>query len=348
MLMDDVVTLASDQSLAELNGEEVMMTEGDGALASYTLTTSEITSVSGAAPAITLAFTTPNPDLKYFRPGDVVQGVSYPSGIYAVTAMDNSIDGIEEYKSYGGGAGLLSNTQVAENTEFIKFNPLLVNLDTSTDVKVQVSTALSGGTGWTIIADEVWTDFGKQSTTKISDYQNSKIVEFIFPANATYFSFAPSNYTSMSTNFIGSIIWDKDNVTSQGTVNVPNEILYGEAYESDSVKVISTDVAANTMVVDGGAWSDGSGVPANENRDKIWSEKTTKLLVGDIAGSFDFTKMFDGSTSTYCGVLGSNGATNITYSFNGGLATANSTIRIFCHCGDGVNPVTFKFNNNLN
>ena len=41
----DVVTLASDQSLAELNGEEVMMTEGDGALASYTLTTSEITNV---------------------------------------------------------------------------------------------------------------------------------------------------------------------------------------------------------------------------------------------------------------------------------------------------------------
>ena len=101
------------------------------------------------------------------------------------------------------------------------------------------------------------------------------------------------------------------------------------------------------MVVDGGLWSDGSGVPANENRDKIWSEKTTKLLVGDIAGSFDLTKMFDGSTSTYCGGLGEKGATNITYSFHGGLATANSAIRIFCHCGDGVNPVTFKFNNNL-
>ena len=59
----------------------VLMTDGTGAPGPYTqtpykLVTTDIESVSGSAPAITLTFpgaVSTNPDLQYFQAGDVVQ-----------------------------------------------------------------------------------------------------------------------------------------------------------------------------------------------------------------------------------------------------------------------------------
>ena len=55
------------------------------------------------------------------------------------------------------------------------------------------------------------------------------------------------------------------------------------------VSVVSTDAAASKMVVDGGDWSDGSGVPDGQNRDDVWSN------YGDVS---NWINAFDGDLTS--------------------------------------------------
>ena len=79
---DTKLTVDSDKDLADMTGA-TFMSDGSGAPGPYTqtpykLVTSEITNVDDSdSAAIELTFADPNPDLRYFKPGDVVQdGVS--------------------------------------------------------------------------------------------------------------------------------------------------------------------------------------------------------------------------------------------------------------------------------
>ena len=66
-----------------------------------------------------------------------------------------------------------------------------------------------------------------------------------------------------------------------------------------AVKVVSTDdIANNKLTVSGGSWSEGSGVPADENQDEVWSDYVTGTLYSSF---YKTTRGFDGDPSTQTG-----------------------------------------------
>ena len=276
----DVVTLASDQSLAELNGEEVMMTEGDGALANYTLTTSEITSVSGAAPAITLAFTDPNPDLKYFRPGDVVQPEILPGTAVCFTDNPNGFDpSYPATNAHDGDVNTIANLADAVNTYTFTLNIELINPGYTGEIYTYGDQANGNYVSWVVYEDGTESNKVTLQNGWFAIGTNGKVVKYLksgsVPATgATPFFRAFSFDGSTAVDYNAPIITPKD-----------------------EVKVVSTDVDNNTMVVDGGEWSDGSGVPAGQNQDEIWS----KYVEYDASGmdpGYPAVNGFDGSSDT--------------------------------------------------
>ena len=77
----------------------------------------------------------------------------------------------------------------------------------------------------------------------------------------------------------------------------------GDVVQNPNVKVVSNADAANSkMTVDGGRWSDGSGVPSDQNQDDAWSDYffcdagfygPTATFLGPIGA-------FDGDPNTAC------------------------------------------------
>ena len=77
------------------------------------------------------------------------------------------------------------------------------------------------------------------------------------------------------------------------------------------------------MTVDGGDWSDGSGVPADQNQDEVWSKLTTINNNNNGIPESPISNAFDGNKTTYCvsapggDTTGNLAKFRLTYSFNG-------------------------------
>ena len=189
-----------------------------------------------------------NPDLRYFAPGDLVQGA--PSGIYALTAMD------------GDSATFAKKQKVVDTYKLLlllvqlrlgKFTFATAKLPSVTTGPVTVQAEISdrAGTNWDDITNAIYTDAGDTTWTEVSRRpepdSNFVTVEFTVPVGASYFATGANinNSKNESLASIVSVVWNG--------VKVPNYLLAGQG--GDPVYVISTGYPdSNTMVVDGGEW----------------------------------------------------------------------------------------------
>ena len=207
-----------------------------------------------------LTFDTPNPDLKYFRPGDVVQGGAKYS------------DGFDlPVSSSGGGGGLetvFSNVPYENSIHALWNGPDTLTWSIPSGItgsKLTIDYTAYGGDFNVYVNDVFYKKYVYQGGTPDKmeiDIPDEGIKSIRWTWTIDYFAFHKA-YVD------GSILVD----------GVP-------------VQVVSRNVDNNTMVVDGGEWSDGSGVPGDQNQAEVWSD----YAIGGTVNSLD--NVFNGSLPT--------------------------------------------------
>ena len=115
----------------------------------------------------------------------------------------------------------------------------------------------------------------------------------------------------------------------------------------EPVKVVSTNKAASQITVDGGDWSDGSGVPSDQNQDEVWTNLST---IGDSqqdGSSRALSNVYNGDTSTgvNCGTNGKTGVTLSGVSLN--CSTGVDTWLTFVNGGGTNNGIQVTINEGL-
>ncbi len=213
-------------------------------------------------PVKTLTFASPNQDLKFFNTGDVVQGVGtsgvtfpypgYGTNDPAVLGQNTTkLTGgdLNGYTTYLGSGGSASQT--------IIFNPPIVS-QSGASINLWINQQPNAGSvylnGSTTPLNYQWAG---QSSWNYSDTGLTTISSIRF-GDAT----SGSSYVS-GIQFM-----------SEGA-NDANRIYF------DPITVISTDTTANTMIVDGGAWtgSDGS-VVGTWNQSQSWGSNVATANQG--------------------------------------------------------------------
>ena len=189
-------------------------------------------------PGITLAFPDPNPDLQYFKAGDVVQGGAKYS------------DGFDlPVSSSGGGGGLetvFSNVPYENSIHALWNGPDTLTWSIPSGItgsKLTIDYTAYGGDFNVYVNDVFYKKYVYQGGTPDKmeiDIPDEGIKSIRWTWTIDYFAFHKA-YVD------GSILVD----------GVP-------------VQVVSTNVPANTMTVDGGEWSDGTSAPGTD-QSELWS-----------------------------------------------------------------------------
>ena len=210
-----------------------------------------------------------NPDLQYFKAGDVVQTQATSVVLHTTSSNDSSfVDGIK-FTGYESAAIDMSSTAVQPVTN----NTINVNTEYGKTYKQLVFDLLNedgdflfGSTapGWATASsvDGVnWLQEGSASPGPIGAPDQSVRALMTRQPNARYLAIGNLDYYSdwsatFSVQFNQALVdtWTSRNF-EQG----------GLQFENPDVKVISTDLVNNTMVVDGGEWAQGDVVEYQTN-----------------------------------------------------------------------------------
>ena len=257
---DTKLTVAGDKDLAEMTGA-TFMSDGSGAPGPYTqtpykLVTSDIESVNDTDPAnITLTFpgdVSTNPDLQYFKAGDVVnQYVPGGGDIYMVTDAGVPFFDDPGFLTFDSTADdIFSDTENPGNSYIVRANSWL-EVQFLGGVQVQNTLYIYVG-DYNGFPYEVYINDEKiDGPEENGKWPNQ---EFAATSNAIPFSGILKKF---------KIVCDTGPVLRQFFVDqdvLANKITGTVAYQKlQEVKVISTGYPdSNTMTVDGGEWSDGS------------------------------------------------------------------------------------------
>ena len=263
------ITCSDGTELANMVGP-ISMTDENGDL--VTPQTSEITSASGTAPAITLTFAD-STDLEYFQPGDVVQSDWDQRYVWSDYLVDPGTEDVEnpERAFNGDLTNAASSGAYPSGTESM----LTFTLPDGLVFDGKIEANLSQGGSPTYFA--IRTDKG--------DYPVSVTSARTWYDISAAFNLGSSNYFTVV----------HDNVSLHGTglagVRIDGLLLVDEGVEDTAgVKVISTDLVNNTMVVDGGNWG-------AYNDSQVWSAALTST--GGWLGAGTPDKAFDGDTDSF-------------------------------------------------
>ena len=301
LIYDTQLTLEGSTDLALMATGPAVMTDGvlggsGYSQTPYTLTTTDIESINDTDPAnIVLTFpgdVSTNPDLRYFQAGDVAQSEWNQS---------------QTWSTYGTFTGDFASV-------YTWVNVFSQHLDTGTTGAMYLN---SGIATWTLTAPLACSS----SVTFKQVGSTSYTINAGLPGETTGVSSGSDDLTISFTGDIQNI-----HVNTTGTyimrMFVDGKALIDPQYTDPSVvTVISTDLAANTMTVDGGQW----GV---YNDSQVWSNSVTSPS-GFQAGQ-EPSGGFDGSTDTYAGAanlddpLTFTPATPITYTTSVEIYTAQA------------------------
>ena len=255
---DTKLTLEGSTDLAQMALGPAVMTDGvlggsGYSQTPYTLTTTDITSVSGTAPAITLAFpgdVSTNPDLRYFQVNDVLKGLEQQDWAATGTSSNWAPSAPIAY-AFDGDESLAAYPNPETTGSYTFATPL------SYSSQVEILCMAS------VQQDPEFKVNGQLVSLVPSDGKIWRDVTSILDATGgTFQSFT----TSYSSNNWLTYIW---------AIRVDGIVLQNGG-TSTAVKVVSTDLAANTMTVDGGEWS------VDINNSQVW---TSNLSVA--TGIFD-------------------------------------------------------------
>ena len=265
------LTLGSTANLDQFTpGDAITMRDENGAISSYTPVTSTITNVSGN----TLSFASPNQDLKFFKPGDPVQGTLtsttdfIPDGTNLNTSSYNSnpafiFDGdLQTYFKYWSVPIEESYPNRVTGQFTVTFSPPLIN-----------NSGLKLATAWASSADQnVAIEINGVPFTVNNEWGDNPFIGIPLVEVVN----APSTISSIT-------IKSGYSPATLGGIELNGKLLYAGA------KVVSTNTSNNSMVVDGGQWSTEAADEYSVAFDKAY-------VTGDTAkvGPGGWDKAFDG------------------------------------------------------
>ena len=205
-----------------------------------------------------LTFADPNPDLQYFQQGDVVQSTLdwnqsqyWSTNSSANRAVDNPAYGFDGDESTFTASGTMSPG------DWIQFD---------FDSPLTVNTSL-----------EMYLQYPAQTEVKI----NGVVKTFDASTNRVTLQDVPNQVSSIrTTSTANNYTAGFSAVYADGATLVDT----GVAKPTPDTLVVSTDIASNTMVVDGGKW-------ASYDDSQVWSSGTT---TGVIASDSAWQNAFDG------------------------------------------------------
>jgi hypothetical protein len=245
----------------------------------------------------TLTFASPNKDLKFFNPGDVVQSVvngspftaDFSSNLfYADAASPPSEVPIKTSTVAVNSANAFNGDTTGSPANVVpKFGDgywLDVPMPFKASI-IQFRTT-PGGTQYKLRA-KIYDDAGGEVDFYVTGQGNTVV----------WFEIDTSSLTGNVTDIV---MWLENNsMTLWGIRAVSDNVLHELIDGSSSItnfEVASTDIAANSMVVSGGAWkgSDGSAI-GGWNQSKVWSSNTTATS----PANYSAVNSFDGLETTY-------------------------------------------------
>ena len=272
-------------------------------------------------PDVTLNFADPNPDLKFFRPGDVVQGLAVAPGDKYEHKCDLTGSGQGDpdvLRAYNDPALTKVGDIDFGTTPSQSFTSFVFYYDLGVACKnihvVRYAGAWPGnntGPTFTLMGSNdpnstTWTQL--VTGLSVDDGSNPSITQYIS-------GLTPYRYLAfVHNNAPGGIITNRYGIEDNIFDN-----------NNPPVKVISTDLVNNTMVVDGGNW----GV---SNQSEVWSSGATGGINRTGAGP---TLAFDGDLTTFFNSEDSQSAT-----FNFTSLTIQNSLRLYCRGDNGNLAVT--------
>ena len=221
---------------------------------------------------ITLTFASPNPDLKYFKAGDLVQSGS----------------GFNSSQTW---ASFFSPDSVPTDAPFIDAFDGALNTYLQTTSLVEMTWTPSAGlTGTTL---KLYFPTGDPGAGTINFSDDSSIgmadngwVEQEIMKVGTY-DISGKTFTSM--------VWQGDgsaNKTYLTAIEIDGTLLVDPSKDIQAVKIVSPpDLVANTMVVDGGAWDDS-------DHSKAWSSYFANYTIVPNITTGIPSNAFDGTDNT--------------------------------------------------
>ena len=293
------ITKIQTSSGSDVNSSQVSVWEVDG----------EVLVSNAVRVGNILSFASPNPDLQYFQVGDVVQdntewnqdyvwsndysGVSDNS---AAQAFNNNPDdcAYDNTNTTFAVLGKIVGGDITEwrlpDDQFMR-NMGIVSSSTGQTNPLQVRVI------YTDLSDEIIGTSSHSSVTTIN---------FTIPAGKTVKTVSFEITETSDGNKVGGLISAKVNGKELVDTGIPGD-------PGSLTRIVSTDIAANTMNVDGGTWSNGDtiskdAVNGQDYKDTPVTAGTDTGLGGEITGNYATLDPTDGSPTLSNGNLTAAGA----------------------------------------
>ena len=267
---------------------------GNNAIQAPTADSENYYLVASAGNYTVLTFTgdaSTNSDLQYFKKDDVVGGALLPATNYSQYCDRYAIEPSIIARGFNGDT--ISGVYYANDgvgTEKIVSVTSIPNLPKGAPVKVYAawsnSSASGAGSGNTVLPlTDLYIKFNNDAPFQPQAGAGSVQPELdsVVAADGTF------TIEVVTNNGGGPVGW---NYSGFYAIEVDGIVLTDNTEQGTPVRVISTDLANNTMTVDGGEWSPGS-TPLWQS--KTWSSQWNPLAVSggtDVKGCFDGSKDF--------------------------------------------------------
>ena len=246
------ITLTGDKDLLDFSeGDEVTMCDADGNAVTVTPVTSTIAALSGGNEAKTLVFTD-DTDLRYFSPGDEVQDnriwnqdENWTSKCYNFRLLPGNTPPISYGFNASSSDGNLSQDDCGiRNLDFTNVTSCVIRGNSGSSDTRTLSVQLNNDSSTKVDVASQGNSYIFDMTSVIPSDKKIDSIQFLKNGNP---------YTGFCTIHINGILLVDPNIG-------------GNPGPTELNKVVDVDVAAKTMIVDGGKWlaSNTQGDPDGE------------------------------------------------------------------------------------
>ena len=303
-----------------------------------------------------------NPDLKYIKPGDVVQSIATGNGFDSDDISPGTVLSNDGFTATGSASGGVKPFKGASGTDRLYYE-LTIDTAVTGDEMIGVCTEywvgsanqyaganndngccqrnggqVFGGANWSVRGDNLnWTPgsvYGFAIDNKAGIVWLSRNGAWIgaeVDVSVGYFRLRePGKYKEI-------FPWVRCYSTAKWSINktpqypVPAGYTFSDGTATTGATALSVDTTTNSMVVDGGAWTGSDGSYTGPNQSRVWSADTT---FSNVSNEENIKKLFDGSFST---ISYGTSSTNQTITFNPPIV--GTTFEISDAQAAGFNPV---------
>ena len=226
-------------------------------------------------------------DLEYFEPGDLIQTIKTGDPPF----LENIIQ--KGTVAYGFGYGTDGNT--GSGWRCNPYSTILVRVSGSYNSYCTLRTNLGNGSTYIPASGRIIYINGRNASALLDPAlgydpaeTNIDLAPFLGGEPLESIQFV-NNSGVMSQSF--NALWVNGSSTPGTGAVIVNTGTFVDH------EVVSVDVSGSSMMVTGGEWGDGSGVPSDENQDATWSDRT--VVTSGTPYSNGVPALFDGNAEGY-------------------------------------------------